>query len=103
MLRKDSQNMDKAALYPGNRFSKVSVINGAEKLLWPYVKDRGFNSFVNDKIKLSLKKTNGLFSLLRNAICFLDLDLNIRHFWARNVIGTFEKRALDNSREISFA
>ena len=68
-----------------------------------YVKDRGFNSFVNDKIKLSLKKTNGLFSLLRNAICFLDLDLNIRHFWARNVIGTFEKRALDNSREISFA
>ena len=34
---------------------------------------------------------------------FLDLDLNIRHFWARNVIGTFEKRAPDNSREISFA
>ena len=73
MLRKDSQNMDKAALYPGNCFSKVSIINGPEKLLWftsKIERDRGFNSFVNDKINLSIKKTNGLFSQLRTAFLF---------------------------------
>ena len=59
------------ALSPGAHFSKVPIINGPGKLSPFLIKDRGFNSFASNIIKLSANKTKWSSLLARTRALIL--------------------------------
>jgi len=60
---------------PGDHFSKVPIINGPGKLSPFTLKDRGFNSFASNMIKLSVNETkwNSLLARTRSLILYISI------------------------------
>ena len=62
------------------RFSKVPIINGPGKLASFYIKDRGFNSFASNTIKLSVNETKWSSLLARTRALILYISIWIFDF-----------------------
>ena len=107
-------------------FSKVPIINGPSKMSPIYIKDRGFNSFASNMIKLSVNETKWSSLLARTGALILYISIWIFDFgpvklpglsrnwplisgylntWfgTRKVTGTFEKRTQGPSGQSKMA
>ena len=60
---------------PGARFSKVPIINGPGTAVSVYIKDRGFNSFASNMIKLSVNETKWIILLARSRALILYISI----------------------------